>query len=63
MPFEELIHEWGKLYKRQAKKIDELADKGAADWESLCVGWCLGKGLSVEDSYKFYQAMIPKGLF
>lgn len=59
---EELVKEWTVIYA-QADMIDESADKGGADWESLCVGWCLAKGLSIETSYWFYQQMIPRGLF
>lgn len=57
-----LISEW-KLVHAQAGPIDENADKGGADWRSLCVGWCLAKGLSVDDAYAFYQQMIPLNLF
>ena len=57
-----LIEEWKRLYS-QAEEIDERSDKGGADWESLCVGWCLAKGLSFDEAFEFYQAMIPLGFF
>jgi hypothetical protein len=58
----ELIEQWKSVYFL-AQEIDSMADKGGADWESLCVGWCLAKGLSVEEAYDFYQAMITLKLF
>ena len=57
-----LVEEWRKVYN-QHDEIDEMGDKGGADWESLCVGWCVAKGLTVEQAYDFYQDMIPLGLF
>jgi hypothetical protein len=57
-----LTEEWRKVHA-QPEGIDALADKGGADWECLCVGWCLAKGLSIEDAYAFYREMIGRGLF
>jgi hypothetical protein len=57
-----LIEDWRKVYE-QAEAIDELADKGGTDWCNLCVGWCLGKGLTVEQGYQFYQEMKALGLY
>lgn len=60
--FKDLLSEWKKVYV-QGEDIDSRSDHDGADWESLCVGWCIAKGLSVEDSFKFYQKMIPLDLF
>lgn len=59
---ERLIAEWRLIYA-QASLIEEYSDKRAIDWESLCIGWCLAKGLSIKTAYAFYQKMIPLGLF
>lgn len=60
--FAELVAAWAIIYA-QAAEIEELADKGGADWESLCVGWCLGRGLTVIEAHEFYRLMIPLKLF
>ena len=50
---------WKEFYDETSDN-DLLAD---ADFESLCVGWCLAKGLTVEESYDFYQTQISLGYF
>jgi hypothetical protein len=32
-------------------------------FESICVGWCMAKGLTLNQAMDFYQAMIPLELF
>lgn len=59
--FKKLVDEW-RLIHAQADLIEEYSDKGN-DWESLCIGWCMGKGLTVKTAYWFYQQMIPLDLF
>ncbi len=62
-PEDELTAAWRIIYETQSKEIDHNADHGGADWQSLCVGWCIGKGLSVSEAYNFYQRMVANGLF
>ena len=59
---EQLIEEW-KLVYAQSQNIDKRSDHDGAEWESLCVGWCLAKGLTVNQAFKFYSDMIPLNLF
>ncbi len=58
-----LTTEWAAFYDNDTGEIDERADKGGADWESLCVGWCIAKGTTVEEAYAFYAEMIHGGRF
>jgi hypothetical protein len=55
----ELVEEWKKAYAQFC------ADHGSDDWDfrSLCIGWCVAKGLTTEQGYDFYQKMIPLELF
>lgn len=34
-----------------------------ADYRSLCVGWCVAKGLSIDEALDFYSGMIAFRLF
>jgi len=34
-----------------------------ADFESICVGWCMAHGMTLADALDFYQQMIPLRLF
>lgn len=71
--FNELVKEWEILYNKHGKSEEELEALSDderdelvysdADWQSLCVGWCLGKGLTPPQGYRFYEAMIGLGLF
>lgn len=54
-----LLEKWRLLYENDGTQIDEMADKDSADWESLCVGWCMANGLTVNQAYDFYRAMVP----
>ena len=53
----DLLEEWRNVCS-QSEHIEALSDHGN-DWESLCVGWCLAKGLTAEQAYVFYSQMIP----
>lgn len=55
----ELLAQWREAYAKF------IADDASAEWdfESLCIGWCVAKGLSTEQGYNFYQEMIPLELF
>lgn len=33
------------------------------DFANFCWGWCMAKGLTADQAYKFYQAMIPLGFY
>jgi hypothetical protein len=56
---EKLINEWRETYKR----FNEDSRLENADYESLCVGWCVAKGLTIKEAFSFYQKMIPLNLF
>ncbi len=58
-----LTAEWQAFYTADIGEIDNLSDKDGADWESLCVGWCMAKGTTAKDAYAFYQDMIDLGVF
>ncbi len=60
---ERLASEWQAFYAQDNGEIDDLSDKGGADWESLCVGWCLAKGATAKEAFAFYQEMIDLGAF
>lgn len=60
----DLKKEWAVFYTKAAMKdIDQFADKGGFDWESLCVGWCMAQGLAVEEAVAFYSAMVAEGKY
>ncbi len=60
-----LTSEWLSFYADEptTDKIDRLSDKGGADWESLCIGWCMAKGTTVEDAFSFYLEMVTLGAY
>jgi hypothetical protein len=74
---EDLMPRWRELYDRLKTFIaadkalaDEDSETGwgnwlenEADWECLCVGWCLGQGLSVDEAHDFYQRCIKEGVY
>ncbi len=60
---DELTAEWLTFYAANTGEIDTLADKGGADWESLCVGWCMAKGATAQEAYEFYGDMVRLGAF
>ncbi len=55
----EIVARWRVLYAR----VDEIDPGYLLHWESLCIGWCLANGLTVDEAYAFYQEMIPLELF
>lgn len=55
-----LIREWKVLYRRN-EEIDEMI--GSLNIESFCVGWCLGKGISLDEAVEFYVSTIQLGLY
>lgn len=55
-----LLAKWVELF-RQSKKIDRASDKEGAHWESLCIGWCMAQGLSVDAAVEFYAARVKSG--
>jgi radical SAM protein with 4Fe4S-binding SPASM domain len=56
---EKLIDDWSATYK----KVNKHESCQNFDYESLCVGWCVAKGLTVDDALDFYQDMIPLKLY
>lgn len=60
--FDARLEEWKVLY-HDAETIDGNIDKGAC-WESLCNGWCLAKGMTLNEAYRFYNYYcIPNNVF
>lgn len=55
----DLLRQWRIAY------ATFVADESSADWDfqCLCIGWCVAKGLTTEEAYNFYQKMIPLELF
>ena len=62
MDEKQLIEDWRKIHERGAE-IDETSRHDGHDWQSLCMGFCLGKGLSLDEAHAFYNRMIEEGLF
>ena len=56
---EELAKEWKIWY--DANAAHSLLDQ--ADFESLCIGWCGAKGISIDEAFAFYRKMIGLGMF
>ncbi len=54
-----LVEEWKKDYEEFA--AHEFSEE--CDFENFCWGWCVAKGLTVDEAYDFYQAMIALGVF
>lgn len=50
---------WIELYKKTLQ-AEDFAD---CEFESICVGWCLAKGFTVDAAFEFYAMMIKRGYF
>jgi hypothetical protein len=66
------IAAWKKVYETIAAEGETYGDNddNHAYWvneeshfESICVGWCVAQGMSLDESLDFYQQMIPLELF
>lgn len=64
------IAAWKKVYDSLSTNADKDPDEthdywveNEAHFESLCVGWCMGQGMTLDDALDFYQQMIPLELF
>jgi hypothetical protein len=71
-PKKKLIAEWKAVFDDLS--AEGLNDVDAADnhtywvneesdFQSICVGWCMGRGMSLDEALNFYQQMIPLDLF
>jgi hypothetical protein len=52
-----LVEQWKETY-------DEFSAHGLSeetDYENFCWGWCMAKGLTTDEAYEFYQAMVALG--
>lgn len=54
---QDLINAWKEVYLH-VEELDNRSATGNADWESLCVGWCIARGLTIEAAFEFYQETI-----
>lgn len=54
-----LVEEWKKTYDEFA--ASDLSDE--TDYSNFCWGWCMAKGLTADEGYEFYEAMIELGVF
>jgi hypothetical protein len=57
--YDKFVSEWSIVFA-QADMIDESSDHGGADWESLCVGWAIAKGMTINQAFDFYQEMLDQ---
>lgn len=56
---EKLIAEWREAYK----KLCDSEFSVGCDFENFCWGWCVAKGMSLDEAFDFYQEMIALGVF
>lgn len=62
--FEQLKNEWKAIHiMLTTDPYCEHWIENESHFESICVGWCLAKGLTLMLAMDFYQAMIPLELF
>lgn len=58
----ELLEQWKRAYfELDPEKDASVVD---LDLESVCFGFCLAKGLTLDDARRFYRGIcIPAGVF
>jgi hypothetical protein len=66
--FDQLRDEWKVTYLLLKTAGEDDGDHSywineESHYESICVGWCMAKGLTLIQALDFYQAMIPLRLF
>ena len=54
--YDKFVAEWSSVFA-QADIIEENSDSGM-DWEAICVGWSIAKGMSIRQAFDFYQEML-----
>jgi hypothetical protein len=57
---QDVVADWKKLHTEVLAVEECFEDE---DFRSLCVGWCLSRGMDTETAYAFYEAMITAGFF
>ena len=65
------IAAWKKIYDALGDAGDDSDEEnGHIHWvneeshvQSICVGWCMGQGMTLDDALDFYDQMIPLELF
>ena len=58
-PVNKLWAEWVETHT----KYSEFWFSKETHYESFCIGWCMGKGLTAEQAYEFYQYAVDHGVF
>lgn len=53
-----LASQWIDEVYRRAEEVDPDNEH---DWESMCLGWTIAKGLPIEASYPFFMFMFSQG--
>lgn len=57
---EELWKEWEKTYDTVFTANEYFED---VNFESLCVGWCIAKGLTLLQAQEFFAEAVHRGVF
>jgi hypothetical protein len=69
-PTEQQIAEWKKVYdtlvaecEKDAEDTHEYWVENEGHFQSICVGWCMGQGMTLDEALDFYEEMIPLNIF
>ena len=58
----ELVESWKKFHDLTAENEEhEYFFNEEAHYESLCIGWCCGQGMSINEAMEFYQQRVAEG--
>jgi hypothetical protein len=70
MATEQQIVGWKKVYDALVAECEKDAEdthdywvENEAHFESICVGWCMGQGMTLDEALDFYEQMIPLNIF
>lgn len=70
MATEQQIAAWKKVYDALAAESERDAEDSHDYWvmneahyESICVGWCMGQGMTLTEALDFYNQMIKLELY
>lgn len=62
--FDQLVKEWKVIYLTLKSDLDNgYWIEQDSNFESICVGWCMAKGLTLTTALDFYQEMVTLRLF
>jgi hypothetical protein len=57
-----LIKAWREFHDSLTKdKEDGYFLENEAHYESICLGWCCAKGLTIDDAFDFYRERVNEG--